>query len=343
MWLPPDPAPVTPAKASEDNSPEEEDADQAHSKFRKYRTELCKFWQNGACTRGFQCTFAHSVGELRDSASTERGARQVPEFPSRKSEERPGSSSKYKTAFCRYWQQGNSCKRGTDCTFAHSPSELRLLADTPAEGPSAEWTDAPRKYKTQFCRYWQTGSCTWGSDCTFAHSPKELRQEGQRTEGQRTEASKTPQYGPGSFRPGYLPPEIGDMSPLSGQWKDLRDGSETKGSGGADGLAQESFRERFESLSLSLGQLGFADPLKSTGPALQDAFVPAAPRLPAAPPLTRLAQAGPPPASRRRPDESNSMESSPDASKVPLPTSPLMPSPTGSNAGFFLPFGVLDD
>jgi hypothetical protein len=229
MWLPPDPAPVTPAKASEDNSPEEEDADQAHSKFRKYRTELCKFWQNGACTRGFQCTFAHSVGELRDSASTERGARQVPEFPSRKSEERPGSSSKYKTAFCRYWQQGNSCKRGTDCTFAHSPSELRLLADTPAEGPSAEWTDAPRKYKTQFCRYWQTGSCTWGSDCTFAHSPKELRQEGQRTEGQRTEASKTPQYGPGSFRPGYLPPEIGDMSPLSGQWKDLRDGSETKG------------------------------------------------------------------------------------------------------------------
>jgi hypothetical protein len=239
----------------------------------------------------------------------------VPEFPNRKnSDEKPGSSSKYKTAFCRYWQQGNSCKRGADCTFAHSPAELRVLAETPAEAV-AEWTDAPRKYKTQFCRYWQTGSCTWGSDCTFAHSPKELRQE-----GQRTEASKTPQYGPGSFRPGYLPPEIGEVSPLTAAWRDL-DGSDSKGSPGAE----ESFRERFESLSLSLGPLGFADPFKSAD--MKDAFIPLAPRLPDAPP--RL--------------ESMTVGSGPDASKVPMPMSPLMPSPVGSSAGYFLPLGVLED
>jgi hypothetical protein len=115
------------------------------------------------------------------------------------------------------------------------------------------------------------------------------------------------------------------MSPLSGQWKDLRDGSETKGSGGADGLAQESFRERFESLSLSLGPLGFADPFKSAD--MKDAFIPLAPRLPDAPP--RL--------------ESMTVGSGPDASKVPMPMSPLMPSPVGSSAGYFLPLGVLED
>jgi hypothetical protein len=104
----------------------------------------------------------------------------------------------------------------------------------------------------------------------------------------------------------------------------MRDGSDSKGSPGADYLT-ESFRERFESLSLSLGPLGFADPLGSTG--IKDAFVPIAPRLPDVPP--RL--------------ESSTMQSSPDPSKVPMPMSPLMSSPTGSSAGFFLPLGVLED
>jgi hypothetical protein len=166
------------------------------------------------------------------------------------------------------------------------------------------------------------------SDCTFAHSPKELRQE-----GQRTEASKTPQYGPGTFKPGYLPPEIGEVSPL---WRDLHDGPDSKGSAGGDGLTKEIFRERFETLSLSLGGLGFAEPLKSA--AVKDAFVPAAPRFPAAPPPPRLVAAPP-----RLETMSLKMESSPDASKVPLPMSPLMPSPTGSSAGYFLPVGVLED
>merc|ERR1719456_1735448 len=41
------------------------DSDRIPERHHKYKTERCKFFARGCCTRGSQCTFAHSGEELR--------------------------------------------------------------------------------------------------------------------------------------------------------------------------------------------------------------------------------------------------------------------------------------
>mmetsp|Transcript_26208 Transcript_26208/g.60509 ORF Transcript_26208/g.60509 Transcript_26208/m.60509 type:complete len:226 (+) Transcript_26208:101-778(+) len=65
----------------------------------------------------------------------------------------------HKTRMCHFFQQG-CCSRGTQCKFAHSPSELR---------------DTPDFSCTRLCeRLIATGSCDI-KGCKFAHNKQELR------------------------------------------------------------------------------------------------------------------------------------------------------------------------
>lgn len=154
-------------------------------RLRKYKTEMCKYFQLGCCKRGTECTFAHSGDELRPA--DEAGPRASDVKPSARpeegelvsEEERNLRARKYKTEMCKYWQQ-RACKRGRECTFAHSASELRGKDDDfEAEDATPKFTPAslapPKKYKTEMCKFFALGTCKRSRDCTFAHSVAELR------------------------------------------------------------------------------------------------------------------------------------------------------------------------
>lgn len=65
-----------------------------------------------------------------------------------------------KTRFCKFHARGR-CRRGTQCTFAHSNEELQ---------------PRPDYFKTQLCvDFFRNASCTMAELCRYAHSPEEVR------------------------------------------------------------------------------------------------------------------------------------------------------------------------
>jgi len=65
------------------------------------KTKLCKFHAAGACTRGEDCNFAHSIVQVREQ----------PDFS--------------KTRLCPDFRNYGRCANGDKCTFAHGKSDLR--------------------------------------------------------------------------------------------------------------------------------------------------------------------------------------------------------------------------
>jgi hypothetical protein len=65
-----------------------------------------------------------------------------------------------KTVLCRFHAAGK-CRKGKDCTFAHTTTDLNV---------------APDLTKTSICKAWKTGRCSKSSQqCQFAHGAHELR------------------------------------------------------------------------------------------------------------------------------------------------------------------------
>jgi len=69
----------------------------------KFKTEMCKFFPEGKCDRGENCTYAHSQDEI-DGANAPKP---VP----------------FKTTMCKFFLEGR-CTRGEACTFAHDENEI---------------------------------------------------------------------------------------------------------------------------------------------------------------------------------------------------------------------------
>mmetsp|Transcript_71057 Transcript_71057/g.126499 ORF Transcript_71057/g.126499 Transcript_71057/m.126499 type:complete len:178 (-) Transcript_71057:144-677(-) len=65
------------------------------------KTQMCKFWEEGKCARGDNCTFAHGGDELKSA----------PDFT--------------KTRICVAFQQGKCTD--DQCSFAHGKEEIRKL------------------------------------------------------------------------------------------------------------------------------------------------------------------------------------------------------------------------
>jgi hypothetical protein len=176
---------------------------QTEERPRKYKTEMCKYFQLGCCTRAEDCTFAHQMSELRrvdnsrgmsqtaekdwsDEQETQSGDPYRQEAQRGEEYETPARLRKYKTEMCKYWQQ-RTCKRGAHCTFAHSQTELRSYSDAadkqqfpeddPSVTPKFSPQLAPKKYKTEMCKFWASGRCKRSHDCTFAHYASELRED----------------------------------------------------------------------------------------------------------------------------------------------------------------------
>jgi hypothetical protein len=74
----------------------------ATPKFRK--TRMCKFFEQGCCSKGDKCSFAHKLSALKS---------------------RPNL---HKTQLCMAFQRNGTCRDGQACKYAHGESELQSSA-----------------------------------------------------------------------------------------------------------------------------------------------------------------------------------------------------------------------
>ena len=100
----------------------------------KYKTVLCKhFGQNGTCSYGDKCQFAHGFQELKNSSNPtgipDQGSMMQTSQPSLNMTKVTPNPANYKIVKCRTWESTGSCKYGSVCTFAHGDNELRTKSD----------------------------------------------------------------------------------------------------------------------------------------------------------------------------------------------------------------------
>lgn len=101
-----------------------------------YKTLICQYFtQNGICTNGDACRYAHGIHELRTNPNA-------------------------KTKICPFWVKGN-CKHGDNCFHAHGNHELKNIESNPF-------------YKTTLCKNFENGSCHMHM-CSYAHGIQELK------------------------------------------------------------------------------------------------------------------------------------------------------------------------
>jgi len=149
-----------------------------------FKTQMCKYFQNGSCQKGDQCTYAHGEHELGGAAGGMSAAPQGLMVPS-----------------------GGAMSSAEDQAFNQLMGELQggapAAADAPppwaannAGGAPAPWAangaggdaggggkgGAPRGFKTAMCKFFQMGTCQKGDGCTYAHGEYELQPGSQRLE-----------------------------------------------------------------------------------------------------------------------------------------------------------------
>eukprot|EP00746_Dinoflagellata_sp_MGD_P102377 gnl/MRDRNA2_/MRDRNA2_41873_c0_seq1.p1 gnl/MRDRNA2_/MRDRNA2_41873_c0~~gnl/MRDRNA2_/MRDRNA2_41873_c0_seq1.p1 ORF type:complete len:273 (+),score=55.54 gnl/MRDRNA2_/MRDRNA2_41873_c0_seq1:119-820(+) len=102
-----------------------------------FKTRICTFFEQGKCTRGDACTFAHGEHELNRSKGGGKGGyggggmqpggtnfgKGAGGPPMQALGGANGVDRSFKTKMCTFFEQGK-CTRGAACTFAHDPSEL---------------------------------------------------------------------------------------------------------------------------------------------------------------------------------------------------------------------------
>mmetsp|Transcript_60447 Transcript_60447/g.141370 ORF Transcript_60447/g.141370 Transcript_60447/m.141370 type:complete len:551 (-) Transcript_60447:5-1657(-) len=111
-----------------------------------FKTALCKYFEDGNCSRGDACTFAHGEKELREIDTVK-------------------ASAGRKSIMCKYWQSGG-CHKGEECPYAHGEEDLRPRTRSAKEASPA--------FKTHLCKYHEAGNCSKGDSCNYAHGPEEL-------------------------------------------------------------------------------------------------------------------------------------------------------------------------
>jgi len=126
-----------------------------------YKSSLCNgFIRKGSCKRGANCNFAHSKFELRSGDNQEKssGDQKTMEV---------SHDSKYKSALCAGFLRKGSCKRGANCTFAHSKFELRSGDHQEKSSGDQKVASAPEKKVCKF--FQQAASCQFGKFCKYHH------------------------------------------------------------------------------------------------------------------------------------------------------------------------------
>lgn len=100
-----------------------------------FKTEMCKFYLQGSCENGRQCSYAHNPSEIRH---------------------KPDLTN---TSMCKNFARDGQCS-DPQCRFAHSEAQLRATSGF---------------FKMKMCGFVESGRCKNGDSCRFAHSVDELR------------------------------------------------------------------------------------------------------------------------------------------------------------------------
>merc|ERR1712130_455758 len=129
--------------------------------------------QQGRCTKGKQCTYAH-------------GTHQLASF--RNPNDNPGVKF-HKTKLCKHFMQEGTCQHGTGCSYAHGEHELNtpiknnndfsygqtFSGNSIGGNPSKYKQQGKQLLKLKLCfAFQQKGYCSKKNNCTFAHGEHEL-------------------------------------------------------------------------------------------------------------------------------------------------------------------------
>ncbi|CAM9734486.1 unnamed protein product [Ectocarpus sp. 12 AP-2014] len=72
------------------------------------KTELCRNYENGSCTFGDRCAFAHGLGDIKHKTLRDL-----------ETEGRIADASKYQACLCQTWVATGTCLYGRRCVFIH--------------------------------------------------------------------------------------------------------------------------------------------------------------------------------------------------------------------------------
>ncbi|OCF78125.1 hypothetical protein I204_00061 [Kwoniella mangroviensis CBS 8886] len=133
-----------------------------------FRTKPCKFFAEGYCPHGDECTYMHvmvpSSPEQSSSSESESGASIGQTFSSPTSPygtiQQPKTvHPKHQTLPCKFYNSSLGCNNGDRCNFLHT----RVVPE------SVMMVERPRPWRTKPCRHYQLNRCTLGDACHFAH------------------------------------------------------------------------------------------------------------------------------------------------------------------------------
>ncbi|KAK8861389.1 hypothetical protein IAR55_002208 [Kwoniella newhampshirensis] len=127
-----------------------------------FRTRPCKFFADGYCPHGNECTYMHTIPPLSPEqssiASPVSNSSEIQYLPlSPPAEPHP----KHKTLPCKFFNSASGCSSGGSCSFLHT----RVVPD------NVPLVEKPRPWRTKPCRHFQLGRCVLGDACHFAHKP----------------------------------------------------------------------------------------------------------------------------------------------------------------------------
>lgn len=83
----------------------ERQIDDSRTRQQKYKSEICKYWENGKCPYGARCIYAHGSRDQRNPFLRRR---------------------LYKTKNCVSWALQNCCPYGAKCQFQHPVNDIDL-------------------------------------------------------------------------------------------------------------------------------------------------------------------------------------------------------------------------
>ncbi|MCO5561247.1 hypothetical protein L7F22_014868 [Adiantum nelumboides] len=155
---------------------------------RLLKTKMCKHFFIGACKYNKNCTFAHSIEELKPPADPNdtqqvtlpvHSSQQVDGKPKEGlTQSKDNKQGLFKSKPCRFFSEG-TCRFGNVCAFIHSdpvhaPGSNGGVSQSGAvQGPA----EIKATYKTRLCNMWEKDkTCSFTDKCHFAHGAEELRQ-----------------------------------------------------------------------------------------------------------------------------------------------------------------------